>query len=75
MRVLLSSMRMTGHIRPLLPYGEALRRHGHEVVFAAPLDAAAQLREAGLPHAVFGHPGDAKLGEVWASAADLSGLR
>lgn len=71
MRVLLSSMRMMGHLRPLLPYAAALLDRGHEVVVAAPESAAVVLRDAGLEHAVFGHPGDRQLGEIWASTADL----
>lgn len=72
MRVLFSSMRMTGHIRPLLPYAHALRNRGHEVLFAAPEDAGAIIRDAGLDHAVFSHPGDKKLGEVSRHFATMS---
>jgi len=72
MRVLFSSMRMTGHIRPLLPYAHALRNRGHEVLFAAPEDAGAVIRDAGLDHVVFSHPGDKKLGEVSRHFATMS---
>lgn len=72
MRVLFSSMRMTGHLRPLLPYANALLERGDAVTFAAPQGAAAVLRDAGMPHAVFGHPGDALLGPLWAAAASMS---
>ena len=41
MRVLFSSMRMIGHIRPLLPYADALLNRGHDVLVAAPQDACA----------------------------------
>lgn len=71
MRVLFSSMRMTGHIRPLLPYALALQKHGHKVLFATPQSAEEMLRDAGLNHAPFDHPGDDRLGKVWAAAADL----
>ena len=72
MRVLFSSMRMAGHVRPLLPYAHALRDGGHEVMVAAPEGAGAILRDAALPHAVFGHPGDERLGEIWATFAQMS---
>jgi len=72
MRVLFSSMRMTGHIRPLLPYAHALLDRGHEVLFAAPQDAGAVIRDAGLDHAVFGHPGDKQLGQVSRHFASMS---
>ena len=64
MRVLFSSMRMVGHVRPLLPYAHALLRRGHKVLFATPLDAEKVVRRAGLDHAAFGHPGDAAVGEI-----------
>lgn len=59
-------MRLTGHVRPLLPYAHALLSRGHEVVFAAPQSADTLLRDAGLAHAVFAHPGDERLGAIWA---------
>ncbi len=66
MRVLFTSMRMTGHIRPLLPFAHGLQSRGHEVVFATPEGGAAAVRGAGLAHAVFPHPGDEVLGPIWA---------
>ena len=57
-------MRMIGHIRPLLPYADALLNRGHDVLVAAPQGAGAILRDAGLDHAAFGHPGDKKLAEI-----------
>lgn len=64
MRVLFSSMRMIGHLRPLFPYANAMLKRGHHVLFAAPQDAGATIRDAGLAHAEFGHPGDGKLSEI-----------
>ncbi|MCX7304303.1 MAG: glycosyltransferase [Hyphomicrobiales bacterium] len=64
MRVLFSSMRMIGHLRPLFPYADILLKRGHHVLFAAPHDAGATIRDAGFDHAEFGHPGDTKLGEI-----------
>jgi UDP:flavonoid glycosyltransferase YjiC (YdhE family) len=72
MRVLFSSMRMIGHIRPLFPYAHALLRHGHDVLVAAPPDAAETIRDAGLDHAVFGHPGDAKLAGISSQFATMT---
>jgi UDP:flavonoid glycosyltransferase YjiC (YdhE family) len=79
MRVLFSSTRGTGHLQPLLPYAQALRAHGHEVLIAAPAEVGEMLRDAGLPHAPFDHPGDASLAPIWArlhqaSAAETAGI-
>jgi UDP:flavonoid glycosyltransferase YjiC (YdhE family) len=70
-RVLFSSMRMTGHIRPMLPYARALGKRGHDVVFASPESAGPMLRDAGLQHAVFGHPGDEQVSAIWRSTAGM----
>jgi UDP:flavonoid glycosyltransferase YjiC (YdhE family) len=67
MRILFSSTRGTGHLQPLVPYAKELIARGHEVAVAAPVDVGDALREAGLRHAVFGHPGDEVLGPIWAS--------
>jgi UDP:flavonoid glycosyltransferase YjiC (YdhE family) len=66
MRVLFSSTRGTGHLHPLLPYAHALRTQGHEVLVAAPAEVGETLRAEGLSHAPFDHPGDDKLGPIWA---------
>ena len=49
-----------------MPYAHALRAHGHEVLVAAPVDVSETLREAGLAHAPFDHPGDDVLAPIWA---------
>ena len=72
MRVLFSSMRLIGHIRPLLPYAHALLNRGHDVLVTAPDSAGAILREAGLAHAAFGHPGDERLSKIWATFPNMS---
>src|SRR5438309_2210776 len=47
MRILFTSIRLSGHLNPLLPFAHAFVRRGHAVRVAAPVDA---LRvEAGLP--------------------------
>jgi UDP:flavonoid glycosyltransferase YjiC (YdhE family) len=66
MRVLFSSTRGAGHLQPLLPYANVLVAREHEVVVAAPAEASGALRDAGLTHAPFGHPGDDVLGPIWA---------
>ncbi|HXI59370.1 MAG TPA: glycosyltransferase [Polyangia bacterium] len=66
MRVLLSSTRGAGHLQPLLPYAQALRAHGHQVLVAAPAEVGETLRDAKLEHAPFGHPGDETLAPIWA---------
>jgi UDP:flavonoid glycosyltransferase YjiC (YdhE family) len=66
MRFMFSSTRGTGHLQPLLPYARALQARGHEVVVAAPAEAADLLRQAGLAHAPFDHPGEEALGPIWA---------
>src|SRR5206468_11793534 len=66
MRVLLSSTRGAGHLQPLLPYARALVARGHEVAVAAPADVSDTVRDAGLPHLPFDHPGDDLLAPIWA---------
>lgn len=61
MRILFSSTRETGHLRPLFPYLDAFFQRGHDVRVAAPESAAAMLGEAGFGHVIFGHPGEEKL--------------
>jgi UDP:flavonoid glycosyltransferase YjiC (YdhE family) len=66
MRILFSSTRGTGHLQPLVPYAKELLSRGHEVMVAAPAEVGEALREAGLAHAIFGHPGDDVLKPIWA---------
>jgi len=72
MRVLFSSTRGAGHFQPLLPYARALQARGHAVIVAAPASVEEPLRQAGLAHARFNHPGDEALAPIWASFRDLS---
>jgi UDP:flavonoid glycosyltransferase YjiC (YdhE family) len=67
MRVLITSQRLTGHLRPLFPYAHALIRRGHEVRVATPLSAAPILAEEGLDHAPFDHPGAEAISTQWAT--------
>jgi len=66
MRVLFSSTRGAGHLQPLLPYARALVARGHEAAVAAPEEVSKSVREAGLPHFPFDHPGDESLAPIWA---------
>jgi len=66
MRVLFSSTRGAGHLQPLLPYARALVARRHEVAVAAPEEVGKTLRDAGLPHLPFDHPGDDLLAPIWA---------
>ena len=58
MRILFSSTKGAGHMRPLLPYLHALRQRGHEVCDASPESASALLQKERLPHAPFDRPDD-----------------
>ena len=63
MKVLLTTTQGEGHVRPLVPYAQALARLGHVVAVAAPDDAAAILGKAGLErHPVDFHPEVTHLG-------------
>jgi UDP:flavonoid glycosyltransferase YjiC (YdhE family) len=72
MRILFSATRGSGHVQPLLPYARALVARNHEVVVAAPASVSETLRDAGLAHAPFDHPGDDTLGPIWARFRGLS---
>src|SRR3954447_7894170 len=72
MRILFSSTRGAGHLQPLLPYARALVARGHEVAVAAPSEVSKTLRDAGLPHAPFDHPGDDLLAPIWARLRGVS---
>ena len=56
MRVLFASTAGAGHFGPLVPFANALRRAGHEVLVAAPMSAQARVERAGLPFISFADP-------------------
>ena len=58
MRILFSSIRLTGHLRPLFPYAAALQNRGHEIRVAAPQSARNIVQKEGFEFVPFGHPGD-----------------
>jgi UDP:flavonoid glycosyltransferase YjiC (YdhE family) len=72
MRFMFSSTRGAGHLQPLLPYARALQARGHAVIVAAPAEVGEPLRQAGLAHAPFDHPGDDALAPIWARLRDAS---
>lgn len=50
MRVLIATNALIGHFRPLLPFADAFRRAGHELLVVAPESFGPTVRRAGLPH-------------------------
>lgn len=50
MRIMIATNALIGHFRPLLPFAEALRRAGHELLVVAPESFGPTVRRAGLPH-------------------------
>ncbi|MGH8933455.1 MAG: glycosyltransferase [Egibacteraceae bacterium] len=71
MRILIATNALTGHFRPLLPFADACRRAGHELLVVAPESFAPAVADAGLPH----HPCADVSAEARAAAmATLSGL-
>src|SRR4051794_4604088 len=71
MRILLTSIRASGHLNPLLPFARAFVRRGHAVRVAAPEEMTETIRKAGLDTAPFGHPGNEALARVFARERDL----
>ena len=74
MRVLFTSLRVTSHFLPLVPFVEACRRCGHEVAVAAPAELAERVEKTGAAFLPFDHPGDAGLGPIWARMRQASAV-
>ncbi len=72
MRVLLTAIRGSGHVRPLLTYAKALTDQGHEVRLATPADAAGALAEAGVHHVVTARASDAEQAAFWAGLGKIT---
>src|SRR3954454_22385053 len=64
MRVLFTSTAGAGHLGPLLPFADAVRRSGHEIVVSAPISAQARVERAGLPFISHADPPDRELGPL-----------
>ena len=75
MRVLFTSTSGAGHLGPLLPFADAVRRAGHEIVVAAPISAQARVERAGLPFISHADPPDRELGPLWARVRAAGLLR
>src|SRR4051794_37516804 len=66
MRVLFTSTPGAGHLGPLLPFANAVRRAGHEILVAAPISAQARVERAGLPFMSHADPSEGDLAPFWA---------
>src|SRR4051812_18973458 len=75
MRVLFTSTAGAGHLGPLLPFADAVRRSGHEIVVSAPISAQARVERAGLPFISHADPPDRELGPLWARVQAAGLLR
>ena len=73
MRVLLSSTRGQGHIRPLLPFARGLQARGHEVRLASPEEARPVAEKAGLSLMPFARLSDEEIKEQWEGRRNLIG--
>jgi UDP:flavonoid glycosyltransferase YjiC (YdhE family) len=71
MRILFSSTKGLGHLRPLLPYALAARARGHSVCVATPDGTDQTLKSLRLEHTPFATPADA---DVRAVTAPWQGL-
>jgi UDP:flavonoid glycosyltransferase YjiC (YdhE family) len=70
-RVLFASTQGAGHFNPLVPFVEAHRRAGHEVLVVGPPVLAARAEAAGYPFRAGARPPDEVLGPVWESVPRL----
>lgn len=66
MRILFTSTRGDGHIRPLVPYATALAGLGHEILFAAPEECRAVTDKGGFDLASVGRITDDEFRAIWA---------
>src|SRR5438477_9352005 len=71
MRVLLASTRGAGHFNPLVPFAEACRKHGHEVLIAGPLSLADAVDGAGFRFWRCADPPEDELAQVWSRLPSL----
>ena len=71
-RVLFSTTANAGHYRPLIPFAEACRRAGHDVLMAGQAGAMPAARRAGLSFRALAEPDDGELARFQAGQAGLS---
>jgi len=72
MRVLFACTRGAGHFNPLVPFVEACRRAGHDVLVVGPPPLAETVERAGYPFWIGAAPPEDELGAVWARVPTLS---
>jgi UDP:flavonoid glycosyltransferase YjiC (YdhE family) len=65
MRILFASTRGAGHINPMVPFADACRRAGHEVLFAAPRSAWEHVARARLPFSGLDDPSEEAVAPLW----------
>jgi UDP:flavonoid glycosyltransferase YjiC (YdhE family) len=72
MRVLFATTANAGHCRPLVPFAEACRRAGHDVLVAGQAGGAPAALRAGLSFRALAEPDDEELDRFQAGQAELS---
>jgi UDP:flavonoid glycosyltransferase YjiC (YdhE family) len=65
MRLLFASTRGAGHIGPLIPFAQACRRAGHDVLVVAPRSSWQHVARAGLPFSGVDDPPEETLAPLW----------
>src|SRR6056297_721053 len=71
MRILLTSTRGQGHMRPLLPFAKGLMDRGHEVAIASPEDTRPIADKVGVPLLPFERMSDEEINAQWADRQHL----
>jgi UDP:flavonoid glycosyltransferase YjiC (YdhE family) len=71
-RVLFATTANAGHFRPLVPFAEACRRAGHDVLVAGQAGAALAAQRAGLSFRALTEPGDEEIARFQAGQGGLS---
>jgi UDP:flavonoid glycosyltransferase YjiC (YdhE family) len=71
MRILLTTTRGAGHFGPLVPFAEAFRRAGDEILFATVRSATGMVEAAGFPVAAVGAAPEDERRAVMAVAREL----
>jgi hypothetical protein len=64
-RALVTSSAMAGHFGPLVPFIDALRGGGHDVLVVVPESARARAQSTGAPVLVGGSPDPGEVHQLW----------
>ena len=72
MRVLVATTAGVGHFGPMVPFAQACRAAGHDVVVAAPRSFEPAVVAAGLAFAPLGEPSPAELGAIFGRLEGLT---